>query len=136
LAEAVAPPSAPTEPSPVLDTAGAAGPLGCLLFFCVFALVILGGIALNWLTQPNASSAFLILLVAITSLSLGSWAYRWATRSVTSSARSLKQQEEAEYRIELAAYKKALAIFNDEMAKWHRSYFCHRCGNIFEPQSS
>jgi len=43
--------------------------------------------------------------------------------------RSSEQTQQAEYPAKLAAY-------NQAMAKWQRSYFCHRCGNIFELQSS
>jgi hypothetical protein len=43
--------------------------------------------------------------------------------------RSVERSQQAEYPTKLAAY-------NEAMAKWQRSYFCHRCGNIFELQNS
>jgi hypothetical protein len=53
----------------------------------------------------------------------------WAAASA---ARSYRQKRQAE----LAAYSKAMPIYNEAMARWKRSYFCHRCGNIFELQTS
>jgi len=57
----------------------------------------------------------------------------WAAGSA---ARAYKQSQDAKRQPELAAYTQALANYNEAMAKWQRSYFCHRCGNIFELQSS
>lgn len=42
--------------------------------------------------------------------------------------RSLERSQQTEYPNKLSAY-------NQAMAKWQSSYFCHRCGNIFEMQS-
>jgi hypothetical protein len=76
-------------------------------------------------SQPNASPGLLFLLVVGISVSLGLWA-------AASAARSYRQKRQAE----LAAYSKAMPIYNEAMARWQRSYFCHRCGNIFELQTS
>jgi len=42
-------------------------------------------------------------------------------------SRLSKSAQQAKYLAKLPAYNKA-------MSKWRRSYFCHRCGNIFELQ--
>jgi len=125
LAKSVAPPTAPKEPSAVLNTMGVAG-CATLLVFLLLGFLFLLAMGDDQLSRADkvvgATLCALILLLV-----------RWR---FSSAARSLKQKQEAEYQVELAAYNEALAIYNEAMAQWQRSYFCHRCGNIFELQSS
>ncbi len=130
LAKSVAPPTQPTQFSPRLA--------GCLTAIVVFFLVLF----VSWFvvaiindlvsgndygSQPSTSADLLlggILVVLPLVLALV-----FAVRSGSSVQRSTEQTQQREYPTKLAAY-------NEAMAKWQRSYFCHRCGNIFELQSS
>jgi DNA-directed RNA polymerase subunit RPC12/RpoP len=128
LATNAAPPTAPRPP----DTADNSAGIGCLVFVLVgFLALSISGVIAEALSDhyPNASPGGLFLLVVGISVSLGVWASG-------SASRAYKQSQDAKRQPELAAYNQARVIYNEAMAKWQRSYFCHRCGNIFELQSS
>lgn len=128
LAKNSAPPIAPQQPS------GRAA--GCATFLVAFALSWVLSFAIFALISGNDSGVssnpsatrtdwgfvlegFFFGLVLPLGLAIKAGSYV---------QRSFERSQQAEY-------PNKLAVYNEAMAKWQRSYFCHRCGNIFELQS-
>jgi len=129
LAKSAAPPSPPTQLNPrVAGCATAIVVFLLVLFLSGFVFMIIGDLVLPdpSTLSPDASGFFGIFFFLALPVVL---AVIFAVRSGSSVQRSSEQTQQAEYPAKLAAY-------NQAMAKWQRSYFCHRCGNIFELQSS
>lgn len=126
LAMSAAPPAAPTQPSGTVE--------GCavaivILFLSVILSWILGGFIFNvvendYRFKDDNLTIFLVSLFFFVVLPV-----YLAAIGGSHVRDSLERAQQAEYPAKLAAY-------NQAMAKWQRSYFCHRCGNIFELQSS
>jgi hypothetical protein len=124
LATTVAPPTAPKGPSAVTDMRLAAGCATLLIFLLcglLFLLFLASPPVEHLSVADEAGGAILCAMIPLI--------FWWR---LSSGARSLKQKQDAEYRVKRVAYNEALALHNEAMGKWQRSYFCHRCGNVFE----